>query len=159
MASKPLPAGVTVSSDRNSISATIEVDAPAAEVFEFLCRPANHARLSGDGTVKASRSGPDRLSAVGDAFGMDMKLGVPYRMSNKVTEYEADRTVAWATMARHTWRWRVEPLGDDKCRVTETFDLSTSPVGPALRLLGFPKRHQNNVAQSVANVSKMVAEG
>ena len=35
----------------------------------------------------------------------------------------------------------------------ETFDLSTARFPPGLRLVGFPKRHEANVARSVANVA------
>lgn len=152
MANAQLPPGVTVTSDDNSISASIEVDAPPAEVFDFIRRPANHPEISGDGTVKGDRSGPEVLSE-GDKFGMNMKLGVPYRMTSTVKEFEQDRLIAWAHPGRHRWRWTIEPLDGGRSRVTETFDLSTALVPPALRLIGFPKRHHDNVAESVANVA------
>jgi len=154
--SGPSPSGVVVTSDRDTISASLEVDAPAAQVFDLVCRPANHPTISGDGTVKGTRIGPDRLTAVGDRFGMAMKMfGVPYRMTSTVKEYEADRLVAWAPPGGHRWRWQVEPLGEDRCRVTETFDLGPARVGPPLRLLGFPRRHRDNVTRSVENVARL----
>lgn len=146
-----LPSGVTVTSDRDSISATAEVDASAEEVFDYVRSPANHPAISGDGTVKGNRFGPDLLGE-GDKFGMDMKLGVPYRMTSTVKEFDAGRRIAWAHPGRHRWRWTVEALDDGRCRVTESFDLSTAVFPPALRLFGFPKRHRDNVAGSVANV-------
>lgn len=152
MGNAALPAGVTVTADRNTISATTEVDASAAEVFDFVRRPANHPTISGDGTVKESRFGPEVLGD-GDKFGMNMKLGVPYRMTSTVKEFEDGRLIAWAHPGRHRWRWTVEPLGEDRCRVSETFDLSTAVFPPALRLVGFPNRHRDNVARSVANVA------
>ena len=36
----------------DTVSSTAVVDAPPAEVFEFLRRPANHAEISGDGSVR-----------------------------------------------------------------------------------------------------------
>jgi hypothetical protein len=152
MTNAPLPPGVTVTSDANSISASVEVDASAADVFDFVRRPANHSIISGDGTVKGTLSGPDELS-MGDKFGMSMKLGVPYRISSTVKEFEQDRVIAWSHPGRHRWRWTIEPLDGDRSRVTETFDLSTAVFPPGLRLVGFPKRHQDNVAKSVANVA------
>lgn len=153
MANEPLPPGVTVTSDDHSISAAVEVDASAADVFDFIRRPANHSTISGDGTVKANNSGPERLS-LGDSFGMSMKLGVPYRISSKVKEFEQDRLIAWCHPGRHRWRWTVEPLGDDRSRVTETYDQSTAVFPPVLRLVGYPQRHRDNVAKSVANVAE-----
>lgn len=152
MPNAQLPPGVTVTSDSNSISASIEVDAPAADVFDYVRRPANHAAISGDHTVRDSRFGPEVLGA-GDKFGMNMKLGVPYRITSTVKEFEQDRRIAWAHFNGHRWRWTVEDLDDGRSRVTETFDLSTARFPPALRLIGFPARHRDNVARSVANVA------
>jgi hypothetical protein len=36
--------------------------------------------------------------------------------------------------------------------VTETFDMSTSRASPVLRLVGYPKRHRDNVEGSVTNL-------
>lgn len=142
---------------RSTTSATTVVDAPPAEVFAFLRDPANHAIVSGDRSVRGHVRGPRQLS-LGDRFGMDMKLGVPYRISSKVVEFESDRRIAWAHLGRHRWRWELEPTDDGRTRVTETFDLSTALVPPALRLLGFPGRHDRNVERSVANLANHFAD-
>ena len=85
---------------------------------------------------------------------MRMKMyGMPYRITNTVKEYDEGRKIAWCHPGRHRWRWEIEELGDDRCRVTETFDMSTSPIKPALRLMGYPAGHQDNVEKSVANVA------
>lgn len=137
-----------------TVSASTHVDAPPEEVFAFICRPENHAIISGDESVKGNRHGPEQLSAVGDAFGMSMKMfGLPYRMTSKVQEFEAGRTIAWAHPGRHRWRWEVEPSDAGGCTVTETFDMTHSPIKPVLRLMGYPKGHQDNVERSVANVA------
>ena len=36
--------------------------------------------------------------------------------------------------------------------MTETFDMSTAKFPPALRLVGYPKRHVDNVRDSVTNL-------
>lgn len=140
----------------STTSATTIVDAPPAEVFAFLRDPANHAIISGDGSVRGHVRGPRQLS-LGDRFGMDMKLGVPYRISSKVVEYEQDQRIAWAHLGRHRWRWELAPTDDGGTEVTETFDLSTALFPPALRLLGFPARHDRNVERSVANLAEHFA--
>lgn len=135
-------------------SASAHVDATPSEVFDFIARPANHAEISGDRSVKGEQVGPDRLAALGDRFGMRMKMyGLPYRITNKVVEYEADRLIAWCHPGRHRWRWQVEPAEGGGTTVTETFDMSTSPIKPALRLLGYPRGHDDNVRRSVDNVA------
>ena len=138
----------------NTVSASATVDASPEEVFDFIARPANHAVISGDGSVTGDGGGPARLSKEGDKFGMRMKIGVPYRISNKVVEYEEGRRIAWCHPGKHRWRWEVEPAGEGRSTVTETFDMEPSPLKPALKLLGFPGRHRDNVQRSVDNVAK-----
>ena len=49
---------------------------------------------------------------------------------NHVVEFEEARRIAWrpsepgATPPGHLWRWELEPLGDDRTRVTHTYDWS-----------------------------------
>jgi hypothetical protein len=146
-----LPEGVTTDLRDASVSATVTVDASPAEVFDFLRRPANHPIISGDHSVTGATGGPEQL-ALGDKFGMAMKIVLPYRIRNTVVEYEQDERIAWCHPGKHRWRWELEPTGDGRTKVTETFDMSTAVFPPALRIVGYPKRHLPNVAQSVANV-------
>lgn len=153
MAEDSVPEGVTVTVAGDTASATTLVAAPPAEVFDFVRRPENHPLISGDESVKGNRVGPDVLGA-GDRFGMDMKMyGLPYRITSQVQEFDDGRLIAWAHSGGHRWRWTVEADGDGS-RVTETFDLSTAKplVKQGLKLMGFPARHRDNVARSVANV-------
>lgn len=137
-----------------TVSATATVNAPADEVFAYVSRPGNHPDISGDQSVKGDRHGPEQLSEIGDRFGMRMKMyGLPYRITNKVVEFEAGRKIAWCHPGKHRWRWEVEPIDESTCTVTETFDMSTSPLKVGLRLLGYPEGHRDNVARSVANVA------
>lgn len=135
----------------DTVSASAVVDAPPAEVFDFIRRPANHSVISGDTSVKGAVSGPEQLS-LGDRFGMSMKVGLPYRITSKVVEFEPDRRIAWCHLFGHRWRWEVEDAGDGRSKVTETFDLSTARFPPALKLMGYPRGHEKNVSASVANV-------
>jgi len=141
---------VTTTITEDTVSATGTVPASPDAVFDFLRRPANHSELSGDGTVKGSRTGDEELS-MDSRFGMKMKVGVPYRVSSKVVEFEQDHLIAWCHFGGHRWRWELEPV-DGGTQVTETFDMSTAKFPPALRLAGYPKRHEDNVADSVRNL-------
>jgi hypothetical protein len=147
-----LPAGVTTSIDDDSVSATAIVDATPAAVFDYLRRPQNHAEISGDESVRGNVSGPELLGP-GSKFNMSMRVGVPYRVSSKVVEFDEDRVIAWCHLGRHRWRWELEPVGDSQTRVTETYDQSTSRAPFVLRAVGYPKRHLPNVAKSVANLA------
>ena len=144
--------------DDLTASASAVVDAPPEEVFAFITRPENHAIISGDESVKGARHGAEQLTAVGDKFGMRMKMyGLPYRITNTVVEFEDNKVVAWCHPGKHRWRWEVEPAGAGKSKVTETFDMSTAAVKPVLKLMGYPKGHADNVANSVANVARHFA--
>jgi uncharacterized protein YndB with AHSA1/START domain len=152
MADDTLPDDITIEKDRDTISATTVVDAPPADVFDFIRRPANHPAISGDATVKGNTIGPEVLGE-GDRFGMQMKqFGVPYKITSKVVELTHGSKIAWAHLVGHRWRWELEATDDGRTTVTETFDLSTARFPLGLRLAGFPGRHRPNVARSVANV-------
>ena len=68
------------------VSRTTFVPAPPEAVFDLLADPARHADLDGSGTVRRSAGTPGRLR-LGSTFGMSMRLGVPYRVTNRVVEF------------------------------------------------------------------------
>lgn len=156
MAPKPVPDGVTTNLGKDTVSATAVVEASPSEVFAFIRRPTNHAEISGDHSVRGPLTGPEELGPEG-RFGMKMKVGVPYRIKSKVVEFDEDRVIAWCHLSGHRWRWEFEPTDDGKTRLTETFDLSTAKIPFMLRVMGYPKGHLSNVANSVANVASHFA--
>jgi Polyketide cyclase / dehydrase and lipid transport len=147
-----IPEGVTTSIDDDTVSATAVVHASPSEVFDFLRRPQNHAVISGDESVRGDISGPELLEQ-GSKFSMDMNMIVSYKVTSKVVEFDENRVIAWCHFGGHRWRWELEPAGDSQTRVTETYDQSSAKAPFLLRLAGYPKRHLQNVASSVANVA------
>ena len=76
------------------------IPAPAAAIFELLARPALHPMIDGSGSVKGVQERtPERLSP-GARFGMQMKIGVPYKILPRVEEFEEGRLISW----RHSGR-------------------------------------------------------
>ena len=147
-----MPDGVTTILERDTVSATGVIDASPSAVFDFIRRPANHAEISGDHSVRGTVKGPELLGP-GSRFGMKMKVGVPYRMKSRVVEFDEDRVLAWCHFSGHRWRWELQPTGDGQTQLTETFDLSTAKIPFMLRRMGYPKGHLSNVANSIANVA------
>ena len=101
--------------------------------------------ISGDESVRGNISGPELLGP-GSKFRMNMKVVLPYRITSKVVEFDEDRVIAWCHFSGHRWRWELEPVGDGRTRLTETFDQSTAKAPFLLRAIGYPKRHLQNVA-------------
>ncbi len=132
------------------VSASTTIAAPPAVVFAILADPRQHARIDGSGSVRGSVSGPERLER-GAEFGMDMKMyGLPYRIRNRVVEFEEGRLIAWRHFGGHRWRYELEPV-DGGTRVTETFDYSMYPaLGAAIiRIAGFPERNRRGIEETL----------
>lgn len=135
------------------VSASAEVAAPAADVFDWLCRPENHVLLDGSGNVRGPLRKGRRLSKVGDAFTMRMHWYLPYVVRSRVSEFVEGQRIAWNHFAKHRWRWEVEDLGGDRCRVTETFDASRAPARDKYDALGFPDAYRKVCQKSVDKVA------
>lgn len=139
------------------VSDTRIVDAPAAEIFELLVDPAKHPLIDGSGTVLSARStGPRRLK-LGDKFGMDMKMGLPYKILNTVVEFEEERLIAWRHFYGHRWRWQLRDLGDGRTEVTETFDWSTARIGFLLELVKFPGKNLKGIRATLDRLQQRFA--
>ncbi len=150
-----------VDAGRRKVSRSAQVQASAAELFELVADPRRHAELDGSGTVQATAEGPRRLAP--DAkFSVRMKmLGVPYRITSRVTEFEDGRLVVWRHPSGHYWRWEFTPSAADSTLVTETFDYSQlSPVkAGALELLGFPKQNGAGIEATLRQLQARYAGG
>ncbi|CAL9448468.1 putative protein [Nocardiopsis dassonvillei] len=136
------------------VSRSVVVDAPAARVFEILASPARHPEIDGSGTVRGDLFGPAEL--VEDArFGMDMKMfGLPYRMTNRVVEYERDRRIAWRHFGPHRWRYELEELPGGATRVTETFDYSRG-FRLFYVLAGMPARNARGIERTLVRLKEL----
>jgi hypothetical protein len=116
------------------------VNADPQTVFDLLADPSRHPVIDGSGTVRAaSEDRPDRL-ALGSKFGMSMKMGVPYSITNEVVEFDEPNLIAWRHTGHHVWRYRLRPV-DGGTEVTEEFDWGVARVPLALKLTGVPKRN------------------
>jgi hypothetical protein len=137
--------------------ASREIAAEPAAVFAVVSDASLHPVIDGSGTVRRARGAGDHRLALGSRFGMDMRMGVPYRMPNTVVEFEQDRRIAWCHPGRHRWRWEVEPLGEGRSLVTETFDWSTSIAPRFIELVRYPERHLANIERSLERLDAYVA--
>ena len=142
-----------------TVSAGTTIAAPAHVVFAILADPHQHPRIDGSGSLQGLIDGPDRLER-GSEFHVSMKLfGMPYKITNRVVEFEPDRRIAWRHFGGHRWRYELEPLEDGSTRVTETFDYSRyNPFWrKGIELLGFPERNRRGIEGTLVRL-KQAAE-
>ena len=139
------------------VSRSIEVDAAAAGIFDILADPRRHPDFDGSGSVRGAVSGPPRLS-LGATFGMDMRLGVPYRVTSQVKEFDEGRRIAWAHMGGHRWRYELESLPGGGTRITETFDATTARSRRSLKLIDAYRRNARAIEETLPRL-KVLAEG
>ena len=128
------------------------VSASPESVFDLLARPSMHSVIDGSGTVRnAQPNGPERLSP-GAKFGMDMKMGVPYKILNTVTEFEEGHRIAWRHTGGHVWRYLLEPK-DGGTLVTEQWDARGVRHRVMYRIMGVTRRHPANLEQTLEKLA------
>jgi uncharacterized protein YndB with AHSA1/START domain len=143
-------------SRQRQVSTSRVVDADRQTIFEVLADPSLHPVIDGSGTVRATQDGgPQRLEE-GARFGMDMRLGVSYRILNTVVEFEEGRLIAWRHFHGHRWRYELEDAPEGGTRVTETFDWSGARSRLALEVAGIPARNLKGMRRTLENLERHV---
>lgn len=128
------------------------VAASPESVFDLLARPAMHSVIDGSGTVRdAQPNGPARLTP-GAKFGMDMKMGVPYKILNTVTEFDEGHRIAWRHAGGHVWRYLLEPQ-DGGTLVTEQWDARHLRHRVMYRVMGVTRRHPASLEQTLEKLA------
>jgi uncharacterized protein YndB with AHSA1/START domain len=109
------------------VTASQEIAASAAEIFELIADPSVQPRWDGNDNLEQAETG-QRVRAVGDVFVMRTTKGNV--RENHVVEFDEGRRIAWRPSEPgkpppgHLWRWQLEPLDDTHTRVTHTYDWS-----------------------------------
>jgi len=107
------------------VSASREIRADPARIFELIADPAQQPRWDGNDNL-AEAPGGQRVRRAGEMFTMTLTRGSI--RENHVVEFEEGRLIAWrpAEPGReppgHLWRWELEPAGASLTRVTCTYD-------------------------------------
>ena len=153
---------VVVEAGPHQVSRSVEVAAPAAELYELAADPRQHCDLDGSGTVQGNIKVPEQL-AVGSKFSTSMKmLGVPYRITSTVTELKPHELIEWRHPLGHRWRWKFEALSPTLTRVTETFDYrDAGALKKKLKYyerMGFRKANTKGIEATLANLRDRYAQ-
>jgi uncharacterized protein YndB with AHSA1/START domain len=107
------------------VSASREMAAGPARIFELIADPAQQPRWDGNDNLAGAPAG-QRVRRAGDVFTMTLTTGVV--RENHVVEFDEGRLIAWMPAEAgkrppgHLWRWELEPAGASRTRVIHTYD-------------------------------------
>ncbi|MBG6122484.1 SRPBCC domain-containing protein [Corynebacterium aquatimens] len=113
-------------------SATRDIAAPAADIYDLLTNPDRHNETDSSGMVVSSDTG-DRFEKVGQRFTMNMtKEDGDYQTQNEVFALQENMVVGWKNLKNTTadvevgakWLYELEPIDAENTRVTLTYDRS-----------------------------------
>lgn len=139
------------------------IDAPAADIFAIVADASRHPEIDGSGSVKQLKQGAPQQLALGSTFGMSMKLGVPYSMSNTVIEYEPDKRIAWQTtfagplgrfIGGRIWRYELE-ASDGGTLVRETWDITRDKQRFMLKAGPVGKQTKDAMTKTLARLAEL----
>lgn len=135
------------------VSHSIVVPAPAQDIFNLLADPRRHCEIDGSGSVKEAKvDAPARLS-LNAKFTMNMRIGLPYRMTNTVVEFEEGRLIGWRHFGGHVWRYVLEPV-EGGTKVTEQFDWNTNRSPLFLKLMKAVENNSVSIQRTLENLVK-----
>jgi uncharacterized protein YndB with AHSA1/START domain len=146
----------TVDAGPTQVSRSVEVNAPAAELFELVANPRRHHEVDGSGTVGDNIEAPAKL-VPGARFSTKMKMfGVPYRITSVVTALKPNELIEWRHPVGHHWRWEFTALTPTTTKVTETFDYTDAGVIKErlkyYRRMGFAKSNAKGIEASLTRL-------
>lgn len=145
------------------VSRSVEVAAPAEELFAIVADPGRHCEIDGSGTVRENTSAPAKLAA-GSRFSTKMRMyGFPYRITSTVTTLKPAALIEWRHPLGHRWRWEFDQISPTRTRVTETFDFrDTGPVKDTLNYytrMGFAKSNAAGIEATLTRLHDRYASG
>jgi len=133
------------------------IAAAPQQVFDLLADPRMHKVFDGSGTVRDPHGKyPARLT-LGAKFGMNMRIVLPYRMTNTVVEFEEGRRIGWRHVGGHVWRYVLTPEGNGT-RLREEFDYSTNRARPMLKVMNAIERNEQAILTTLDNIERHLAK-
>ena len=132
------------------------VPGAAQRIFDVLADPSQHPVIDGSGSVRRAHAGNPARLALGTRFGMDMRIGARYHVTNRVVEFSEGRQIAWRHFNGHVWRYILEPV-EGGTRVREEWDPSRAGHHVVLRLIRAPSRNRAGMARTLDNLATRFA--
>jgi hypothetical protein len=134
-------------------SASIIINAPASKIFDAIANPALHPVIDGSNSLRSVIKGPARL-ALGSKFGMNMEIGIKYRIINTVVEFEEDKVIAWRHLGRWIWRYELKAISPSQTVVIESFDGTKTPFNLWLKARKAYPYTQKAVAKTLVRLKE-----
>ncbi len=141
-----------------AVSVSRVIAADRQELFDVVADPAMHPVIDGSGSVRATRGEDVARLAHGVSFGMRMRRGLAYPITNHVVEFVEGERIAWRHFHGHRWRYVFADV-DAGTEVTETFDWSTSRFPLGIELMGFPAKNLAGMRETLARLEDLVVHG
>ena len=134
-------------------SASIIINAPVSKIFDVIANPQMHPIIDGSNSVRSVIKGPMRL-ALGSKFGMNMEIGIKYRITNTVVEFEENKLIAWRHLGRWIWRYELKEISPTQTVVIESFDGTTTPLNLWLKVRKAYPYTQKAVAKTLVRLKE-----
>ena len=148
---------MTTSDPNKIIQSSRLVTATPQQIFDLLADPRQHSLIDGSGSVQQARvNAPERLS-LGAKFGVDMKIGLPYRITNEVVDFDEPRCIGWRHFGGHVWRYVLEAV-DGGTMVTEQFDWTHSKSPRVLKAMGAFDKNRRSIEATLERLAAHFAK-
>ena len=134
-------------------SASIIINAPISKIFDVIANPQMHPIIDGSNSVRSVIKGPARLT-LGSKFGMNMEIGVKYRITNTVVEFEENKLIAWRHLGRWIWRYELKEISATQTVVIESFDGTKTPLNLWLKVRKAYPYTQKAVAKTLVRLKE-----
>jgi hypothetical protein len=134
-------------------SASIIINAPVSKIFDVIANPQMHPIIDGSNSVRSVIKGPARLT-LGSKFGMNMEIGVKYRITNTVVEFEENKLIAWRHLGRWIWRYELKEISATQTVVIESFDGTKTPLNLWLKVRKAYPYTQKAVAKTLVRLKE-----
>jgi uncharacterized protein YndB with AHSA1/START domain len=147
----------------DSISVERVVPASPEAIFALLADASRHPDIDGSGSVVRLKSDSPKSLSLGSTFGMSMKIGVGYSMTNEVIEFTEGRRIAWQARppgflgkfaGGRIWRYELEPVAGGT-RVRETWDLSKDHQRFLLRHGPLPSQTRKSMEKTLERIEQI----
>ena len=83
-----------------------------------------------------------------------MEIGIKYRITNTVVEFEENKLIAWRHLGRWIWRYEFKEISPTQTVVTESFDGTKTPFNLWLKARKAYPYTQKAVAKTLVRLKE-----